>query len=53
MNIFYFSYKEDQQTCQCKSSAGESIFYRNMGMIPDWDKSKNLGLFIHSSIQSA
>ena len=31
---------ESKQTCQCVSLQGESIFYRNMGIIEDWDASK-------------
>ena len=36
----FFSYEEDKNTCQCNSIVGQSIFYRTLGLIADWDKSE-------------
>ncbi|XP_057293147.1 uncharacterized protein LOC130621813 [Hydractinia symbiolongicarpus] len=30
-------YTENKESCQCVSSKGESIFFRNMGIITDWN----------------
>ncbi|XP_066925532.1 uncharacterized protein [Clytia hemisphaerica] len=31
-------FEEDKNTCQCNSMVGQSIFYRTLGVIADWDK---------------
>ena len=33
---------EDKKTCKCKTKSGISIFYRNMGIIEDWNEGNAL-----------